>query len=97
MPYSTQANDDDDDDDGKDNAADGTAAVSDLIRRRAANLPPHVYEIAQNALRELTRERRPLNNTSASRAPTPVSQSIIVSGERLDFPTPTHFYTLTIW
>lgn len=56
---------DDDDDDGDDEGK---------VRARNTALPPHVYEIAHNALRELTRERK------ASAGPAP-SQSIIVSGE----------------
>ena len=57
--------DDDDEDEGGDESK---------MRARNTALPPHVYEIAHNALRELTRERK----SSAGPAP---SQSIIVSGE----------------
>ena len=71
LRYLTVADDEDEDE----KAEDGKSRGGSATRARNTALPPHVYEIAQNALRELTQERK------ASAAAALLSQSIIISGE----------------
>lgn len=66
----------DDDDDGADEESAGN-----FLSRSANSLPPHVYEIANNALQELILEKKLPDRAAGEGALSCLSQSIIISGE----------------